>query len=89
MSALLEPPIRQEVVYAAPPPVGVAVERPLSRWQRLTQHALWRKVFILLGLALLWEGAARWTHNDLLLPGFIQTAQAFIGGIASGELLTR
>ena len=89
MSALLEPPIRQEFVYAAPPPAGVTVERPLSRWQRLSQHALWRKAFILLSLALLWEGAARWTNNDLLLPSFLQTAQAFIGGIVSGELLTR
>ncbi|MEG1328272.1 MAG: ABC transporter permease, partial [Janthinobacterium sp.] len=87
MSALLEPPIRQEFVYAAAPPAGVIVERPLSRWQRWRQHALWRKVLILLSLALLWEGAARWTQNDLLLPGFLQTAQAFIGGIASGELL--
>ncbi|AYM78542.1 ABC transporter permease [Janthinobacterium agaricidamnosum] len=89
MSALLEPPIRQEFVYAASPPAGVTVERPLSRWQRWSQHALWRKAFILLSLALLWEGAARWTQNDLLLPSFIQTAQAFIGGIANGELLTR
>ena len=89
MSALLEPPIRQEFVYAAPPPAGVTVEQPLSRWQRVSQHALWRKAFILLSLALLWEGAARWTQNDLLLPSFLQTAQAFIGGIASGELLTR
>ena len=89
MNVLLEPPIRQEVVYAAPPPAGVTVEQPLSRWQRWSQHALWRKALILLSLALLWEGAARWTNNDLLLPGFLQTAQAFIGGIASGELLTR
>jgi hypothetical protein len=35
MSVLLEPPIRQEFVYAAPPPAGVAAELPLSRWQRL------------------------------------------------------
>ena len=89
MNVLLEPPIRQEVVYAAPPPAGVTVEQPLSRWQRWSQHALWRKALILFSLALLWEGAARWTQNDLLLPSFLQTAQAFIGGIVSGELLTR
>jgi len=89
MSLLLEPPIRQEFVYEAPPPAGVLVERPLSRWQHLSQQAGWRKALILLALALLWEGAARWTNNDLLLPSFWQTAQAFVGGIASGELLTR
>ncbi|WP_300752427.1 ABC transporter permease [Janthinobacterium sp.] len=89
MSLLLEPPIRQEFVYAAPPPAGIAVELPLPRWQRLWQQAGWRKGLILIVLALLWEGAARWTNNDLLLPSFWQTAQAFAGGIASGELLTR
>lgn len=89
MSLLLEPPIRQEFVYEAPPPAGVLVERPLSRWQHLSQQAGWRKALILIALALLWEGAARWTNNDLLLPSFWQTAQAFVGGIASGELLTR
>jgi len=89
MSLLLEPPIRQEFVYAAPPPAGIAVELPLPRWQRLWQQAGWRKGLILIVLALLWEGAARWTNNDLLLPSFWQTAQAFVGGIASGELLTR
>lgn len=89
MSLLLEPPIRQEFVYEAPPPAGVLVERPLSRWQHVSQQAGWRKALILLVLAVLWEGAARWTNNDLLLPSFWQTAQAFVGGIASGELLTR
>lgn len=89
MSLLLEPPIRQEFVYDAPPPAGVLVERPLSRWQHVSQQAGWRKALILLVLAVLWEGAARWTNNDLLLPSFWQTAQAFVGGIASGELLTR
>ncbi|MFZ4874896.1 ABC transporter permease [Janthinobacterium sp. Mn2066] len=89
MSLLLEPPIRQECVYDAPPPAGVLAEQPLSRWQHLSQQAGWRKALILIVLALLWEGAARWTDNDLLLPSFWQTAQAFAGGIASGELLMR
>lgn len=40
-------------------------------------------------LALLWEAVARWQDNDLLLPTFLQTARAFVDGIAGGELLLR
>ena len=44
---------------------------------------------ILVTLALLWEVAARWQNNELLLPTFSATAQAFIEGFASGELLDK
>jgi NitT/TauT family transport system permease protein len=37
-------------------------------------------------LAALWEWAARTAANDLLLPGFVQTARAFAAGVVSGEL---
>ena len=37
-------------------------------------------------LALAWELAARVQGNDLLLPGFLQTARALGEGLASGEL---
>ncbi|HEY1151559.1 MAG TPA: ABC transporter permease, partial [Pseudoduganella sp.] len=48
-----------------------------------------RKVLLLAVLALVWELAARWTNNDLLLPTFLQTAHALVDGIATGELLQR
>jgi NitT/TauT family transport system permease protein len=89
VSLILDPPIRQEFEYvtAAPAPRAADIVPPLA--QRAWQQAWLRKSVILLLLAVLWEAAARWSNNDLLLPGFLQTAQAFIGGIASGELLDR
>ncbi|WP_395405030.1 ABC transporter permease [Pseudoduganella sp. UC29_106] len=48
-----------------------------------------RKTLLLAVLALVWELAARWTNNDLLLPTFLQTARALIEGISTGELLSR
>ena len=91
MSLLLEAPIRQEIVYAPAPPGALALdldlELPLA--QRAGQLAWFRKTLILLVLALVWEGAARWQDNDLLLPTFLQTAQAFVDGIISGELTAR
>ena len=89
MSLVLDPPVRQEYVYVTntAAPRGVAIPLPLAR--RAWQQAWLRKSFILIVLAVLWEGVARWQDNDLLLPGFVQTAQAFASGVASGELLER
>jgi NitT/TauT family transport system permease protein len=89
MSLLLDPPIRQECEYitAAPAQRGADIAPPSL--QRAWRQAWLRKTFILMLLAGLWQAAARWTDNDLLLSGFLQTAQAFIGGIASGELTDR
>ncbi|CAN7734286.1 ABC transporter permease [Duganella sp. LjRoot269] len=88
MSLLLDPPIRQECEYiTAAPSQREADTTP--RLQRAWRQAWLRKTFILMLLAGLWQAVARWTDNDLLLPGFLQTAQAFIGGIASGELTGR
>ncbi|HEY9319196.1 MULTISPECIES: ABC transporter permease [Achromobacter] len=83
------PPIRPEVEYVLPPLPAQAAETPLPRHERLWQHASLRKLVILVLLAGLWELAARYTDNDLLLPGAWQTAQAFAQGIATGELLAR
>jgi len=92
MSLILDPPIRQEFEHAlsAPPAAAASRARPASSLpQRAWRQAWLRKTVILFLLAAVWEVAARWTANDLLLPGFWQTAQAFAGGIASGELLER
>ncbi len=89
MSLVLDPPIRQEREYTVAPPSLRAADPlpPLSR--RAWQQSWLRKTLILILLAAIWEAAARWTANDLLLPTFLQTASAFIEGIASGELLDR
>jgi NitT/TauT family transport system permease protein len=95
MSAPFEPVVRPEYELplsqgVAPAPSGAAA-RPFTLCARL-QQAGWpgtgwlRKGLLLLVLAGLWEWAARIAGNDLLLPGFVQTAHAFAGGMASGEL---
>ncbi|SEO39925.1 NitT/TauT family transport system permease protein [Duganella sp. CF517] len=89
MSLVLDPPVRQEYVYATNTAAPRAVDIPLPLVRRAWQQAWLRKSFILILLAVLWEGVARWQNNDLLLPGFVQTAQAFVSGVASGELLDR
>ena len=81
--------LRPDVEYDLPPLPAQTAETPLPWHERLWQHAAVRKAVILALLALLWEGAARYTDNDLLLPGAWQTAQAFVDGIGTGELLAR
>jgi len=90
-----EPPVRPE--YEVPlearpaaahgagmPAAGVVA--PVSPLQRLAQAGWLRKSILLLVIAALWEAMARWTDNDLLLPGFVQTAKALVEGTVSGEL---
>ncbi len=81
--------IRPEVEYDLPPLPPQAAETPLPWHERVWQHAALRKGVILALLAVVWELAARYTDNDLLLPGAWQTAQAFVEGVTSGELLAR
>lgn len=83
------PPIRPEVIHELVPLQDTPVLRPLPWTTRIWQQAWLRKGIILLLLAVLWEAVARWQDNDLLLPTFVQTAQAFFSGIAGGELLVR
>lgn len=80
------PPIRQEFQYELAPAAPASLQRRLPATQRLWQQGWLRKTVLLAVLALLWELAARWQDNDLLLPTFLQTARAFAEGIASGEL---
>ncbi len=85
----LEPPIRQEFQYDLAPAAPASLQRRLPAVQRLWQQGWVRKSVVLAVLALLWELAARWQDNDLLLPTFAQTARAFVEGIASGELVEK
>jgi NitT/TauT family transport system permease protein len=89
MSLVLDPPIRQEYEYVTKPAALRPADAAPPLAQRAWQQAWLRKTAILLVLAVVWELVARWQNNDLLLPGFLQTAQAFADGIISGELLDR
>lgn len=80
---------RQEYEIALQSWDGVALERELPLIQRLWQHGWLRKSVILIVLAVLWEAVARYQNNDLLLPTFLQTAQALYEGLISGELLEK
>ena len=68
--------------------LGVA-EKPLSAWERIGNVGALRKLALLIALALVWEGYARWLNNPLLLPTFSATIEAFVSGVASGELLRK
>jgi len=85
----LSPPVRQEYEVTLEPFTQSELVRDISLPRRIWQQAWVRKGVILLALAVLWDLAARWQNNDLLLPSFLQTANAFIDGIASGELLSK
>jgi len=83
------PPIRPEYERPLVPFTVVPVERPLPAATRLWAQGWLRKGLILCVLALLWELAARWQDNDLLLPTFGATVRALAQGLAGGELLAR
>lgn len=63
------------------------IEQPLSLRQRLANHGGLRKVLVLVALALIWEGYARWLANDLLFPTFSATIVAFRNSFVTGELI--
>lgn len=63
------------------------VEKPLTIGERLWASGALRKTLVLVFMALVWEGYARWLDNDLLFPTFVATIQALYTGIASGQLV--
>ncbi|MCG5260435.1 ABC transporter permease [Cupriavidus gilardii] len=84
-----QPPLRPEYERKLEPFTATAVARELPLRQRLWQNSGLRRAVILLVLAALWETVARLQNNDLLLPSFLATAQAFIDGLTTGELLNK
>jgi NitT/TauT family transport system permease protein len=85
----LAPPIREEYEVALEPFTQEDLARDIPLAQRIWQLSWVRKSVILIALAVIWEIAARIQGNDLLLPSFLQTAQAFIDGVVTGELLAK
>jgi NitT/TauT family transport system permease protein len=62
------------------------VQKPLSVWQRLGNIGALRKALIVLVLALIWEGYARWLNNDLLFPTLTATLDAMWSATRTGVL---
>ncbi|SMO85006.1 ABC transporter permease [Paracoccus laeviglucosivorans] len=85
----LTPPIRPEYERDLPPFVEAPVERDIPLAARLWAQDWLRRLVIVAAIALIWELAARWQGNPLLLPTFAATARAFVLGIADGVLLER
>ncbi|WP_263265131.1 ABC transporter permease [Pseudomonas sp. RIT-PI-S] len=78
--------MRHEYEIAPAPLLDVPLQRTLSLPRRLWQQGWLRKALILLVLGLLWQAAATYTANDLLLPSVSQIGAALIEDTASGEL---
>ncbi len=77
--------VRKDFVVQDLPAAFGVVEKPLRLRDRLLDLGWLRKGVILLVLAAIWEGYARWLDNPLLFPTFLQTAAAFFTSIRSGE----
>ncbi len=65
------------------------VMKPLTVWERIYGTSLVRKSFILVMLALAWEGYAVYVGNPLVLPTFSETLRSFSERILNGELLRK
>ena len=63
-----------------------AIEQPIPVWRRLYENAPLRKTFLLVILALIWEGYARSLDNPLLFPTLTATVSALVAAVQSGEL---
>ncbi len=72
-----------EPLTDVPPP-----DRP-SWLRRLWGRTGVRKTVILIALALVWECAARWQDNELLLPTFGATMRALVEDTSNGILLAK
>ena len=77
---------RPEAVYSVVRSGFDVVEKPLGAWEKLYGNGAVRKTALLIVLALVWEGYARWLNNPLLFPTFLDTLKAFFTAVASGEL---
>src|SRR6202012_5349831 len=72
------PPIRPEIISG--PRLHVAeigeVERPLSRWELITNVPWVRRSAIIVMLGALWQAYAVWIDNPLVLPRLTDTLAA-------------
>ena len=84
--ALLRPEITREL--SSSDEFGV-VQKELTVFEQLFNHAWLRKCVILVLIAEVWEIYGRHLDNPLLVPTFSDTVTALWGGIKSGVLIDR
>lgn len=81
---------RPEFERAPPPlPSSLEVERSLGPAERLWSQGWVRKLVLLAALAGVWQAAALWQGNPLLLPSFVETARALVTAVLAEDLLAR
>ncbi|HTK01850.1 MAG TPA: ABC transporter permease [Bordetella sp.] len=85
----IAPPVRPEYELDLPPLPPSELVKDVRIGTRIWEQAWVRKACILIVLAVIWEVAARWQDNDLLLPTFSATMLALFNGLASGELVQK
>ncbi len=84
------PPRRPEFERRLPPLGNVGdVARPLSAFERLTNLASARRIFLLLVLAAIWQAYGAWLSNALIFPPFSDVASALWESILTRGLLWR
>src|SRR5258708_19435617 len=77
------PTPRPEFVTTVQKSFGV-VHKPLTRWERIYNHAGIRKGALLIAMAVIWELYARKIDNPLLFPTFSATLAPFCRAISRG-----
>jgi NitT/TauT family transport system permease protein len=86
----LVPPTRPERVISLDAMGAVGdVARPLTPVERIMNITAVRRLFVLIVLAVAWEGYARFADNPLLFPSLTDTVEAFWEAAARGPLIER
>jgi NitT/TauT family transport system permease protein len=65
------------------------IKRTLTPFQKVMNFAIFRKTLILIVIALIWQVYAVSIDNELMLPSFSATVQAFWTAVVHGPLLQR
>jgi NitT/TauT family transport system permease protein len=90
MTSLAASPGREDFILTLTDAADAAVvQKPLTVAEQIYNSASVRKTMIVLLLALLWEGYARWLDNELMFPTLSATGVALWRAILSGELVER
>jgi sulfonate transport system permease protein len=76
-------------IPVTPPPANLDVERRLPFFERLWSSALFRRIALLVVLALIWQVYAWRLNNSLMFPPFTETISALWDGVLHGPLLAR
>jgi len=65
------------------------VEKPLTAWEKVYGNAAFRKLTLLLIMAVIWQLYASWLKNPLLFPTFGATFTAFYENVMNGVIPQR